>query len=128
MLSKDDLEAFEYYKTEEKLTPMGMVKDYYKTASMQPDPSLCAKLMKEEYEELRLAATLEEGAKELADLVFVLYGAALSVGIDLDEALYRVYENNKARMFWDDGKIHRNEFGKIIKNPNTPKVNLEGTY
>jgi predicted HAD superfamily Cof-like phosphohydrolase len=62
--------------------------------------------------------------KELADLVYVIYGYAYAKGWNLDEALKRVHENNVARMTQDDGTIKRREDGKIIKNPNTPKVKL----
>jgi len=55
----------------------------------------------------------------------VIYGYALARGWDLDEAVTRVHENNMARMKQDDGTIKRREDGKIIKNPNTPKVNLK---
>ena len=47
------------------------------------------------------------------------------MGWDLSEALHRVHENNLARVIQDDGTIKRREDGKIIKNPNAPKINLE---
>jgi hypothetical protein len=46
------------------------------------------------------------------------------MGWDLNEAVTRVHENNMERMTQDDGTIKRREDGKIIKNPNTPKVQL----
>jgi len=64
--------------------------------------------------------------KELSDLVYVIYGYAQSRGWDLNEAVFRVHSNNMNRMFQDDGTLKRNDAGKIIRNPNTPSVDLEG--
>ena len=63
--------------------------------------------------------------KELADLVYVIYGYANARGFDLDEAVRRVHENNMGRMYQDDGTIWRRDDGKIIKNKNYPKVSLD---
>lgn len=82
-------------------------------------------LIKEEVEEvLGVSDKFEYLLKELADLVYVTYGYAATFGMDLDEALKRVHENNMGRMYQDDGTIKRREDGKIIKNPSYPKVDL----
>jgi predicted HAD superfamily Cof-like phosphohydrolase len=65
-----------------------------------------------------------EELKELADLVYVIYGYAISLGWNLDEAVRRVHENNMGRMYQPDGTIKRREDGKILKNPEYPKVEL----
>ena len=46
-------------------------------------------------------------------------------GYDLDEAVRRVHINNMGRMLQPDGTIKRREDGKIIKNPDYPKVKLD---
>ena len=106
-------------------TPMDMVKYYYNTAGIKPDVQTAVTLVEEELEEWRWEDLFTEGdLKELADLVYVIYGYALAMGYDLDEALCRVHSNNIGRMTQPDGTIKRREDGKIIKNPDYPKVDL----
>lgn len=90
------------------------------------------KLISEEWEEVQKAVGPEEMLKEMADLVYVIYGTAATFGLDLDTALERVHENNMGRMWHTcqtcDGNskvILRREDGKILKNPDYPKVNLK---
>ena len=141
MLNSGDLEAFGYYdpRYEEEFkmqqSPQDMVEDYYHKAGIEPSPYTCADLVREEFEEWCEWAphqshgdslkVYEEELKELADLAYVVFGYAHSRGWDLMEAFRRVHQNNMERMTQDDGTIKRREDGKIIKNPNTPPVNLE---
>lgn len=112
-----------------------MVEHYYKIAGLTPDPELATSLIWEEYKEWRDEASemykcehnrysAQDELKELSDLLYVIHGYALSRGWDLEEAVCRTHANNLARMFQDDGTLKRNEQGKIVKNPNTPKVSL----
>lgn len=107
-----------------------MVQVYYDTAGIKPDPEVCETLIHEEFNEWFDEVDRKEyyntglELKELADLVYVIYGYALSKGWDLETALNRVHENNLARMFQDDGTIKRREDGKIIKNPSVPEIYL----
>ena len=106
-------------------TPMEMVKYYYKTAGITPNITTAEHLVEEEYQEWEMEKRHTEGElKELADLVYVIYGYALAMGYDLDEALCRVHSNNIGRMTQPDGTIKRRKDGKIIKNPDYPKVDL----
>lgn len=106
-------------------TPMDMVKYYYNTAGITPSAPLSSRLMAEEYAEWVEESSGTEGdLKELTDLVYVIYGYALAMGYDLDEALCRVHSNNIGRMTQSDGTIKRRKDGKIIKNPDYPKVDL----
>lgn len=106
--------------------PSEMVKEFMSVTGQTPDPDLQLKLMSEEYVEVLDAykGTVEE-LKELADLVYVIYGYAEARGYDLNEALVRVHQNNVGRCIQPDGTVHRREDGKIIKNPDYPKVQLE---
>jgi predicted HAD superfamily Cof-like phosphohydrolase len=63
-----------------------------------------------------LEGTLEEQAKEFADLVYVVYGAAVTLGIDLDKALLKVHESNMSKLV--DGKPVMRPDGKVLKGPN----------
>lgn len=55
-------------------------------------------------------------AKELADLLYVVYGTAEEFNISIEEVFKRVHESNMSKV-WDDGTVHYNEFGKVLKPP-----------
>lgn len=59
----------------------------------------------------------EDWAKELADLVIVVYGAALTFGVDLDQAVRLVHASNMSKL-GPDGKPVMREDGKVLKGPN----------
>jgi predicted HAD superfamily Cof-like phosphohydrolase len=67
----------------------------------------------------------ERLAKELADGVYVLYGCALSLGIDLDEAVRRVHDSNMSKLGPDGLPIYR-EDGKVLKGPNYFEPDMTG--
>jgi len=54
--------------------------------------------------------------KELADLLYVVYGTALAFGLPLDPAFNRVHESNMSKLV--DGKPLYREDGKVLKGPN----------
>ncbi len=175
---------WQYYNPpkEDQMSVMEMVKEFSKVLDQKPDPDLYSRLIIEEYqewlldpqsgvEELKELADLvyviygyanakgynldealsrvhasnlyphlitkeyqewlldvqteEEELKELADLVYAIYGYANAKGYNLDEALRRVHANNLGRCIQPDGSIHRREDGKIIKNKDYPKVKLD---
>lgn len=144
MISKDDLEAFGYYDSywREELDEKGnlsasqMVEEYQKVAGQEPAPRLYAHLIVEEYKEWFAEVdwagifsnageySPEKELKELSDLVYVIYGYAKARGWDLDKAVAKVHTSNMGRMFWPDGKIHRNSAGKILKNPDADPCDL----
>jgi predicted HAD superfamily Cof-like phosphohydrolase len=53
-------------------------------------------------------------AKELADLLYVVYGTAEELGIPLQEVFAAVHESNMSKV-WSDGTVHYNEIGKVLK-------------
>lgn len=63
------------------------------------------------------AAKRENILKELSDLVFVAYQFAAAFGLDLDEALARVYKSNMSKLDEQGNPIYR-EDGKVLKGPN----------
>jgi predicted HAD superfamily Cof-like phosphohydrolase len=67
---------------------------------------------------------LEDVAKELADLVYVAYGTAIALGINLDEALRRVHESNLTKLV--AGEAVRREDGKVLKGENYVAPDMEG--
>ena len=108
------------------MTPLDMVKEFAKVTGQQPTPSLYVKLVGEELEEWTKEGMRKSQGdlKELADLVYVLYGYANAMGYDLDEAVRRVHKNNIGRCVQPDGSVKRRADGKIEKNKAFPKVNL----
>lgn len=136
MLNETDLDAFGYgywssdYKTKvrvQNMTPMSMVKEFSKKTEQVPQPYLYAGLIAEEADEWRSEYQRDTGVeqlKELADLVYVIYGFANAKGWDLDEAVRRVHVNNLGRCIQPNGSVQRRADGKILKNPDYPKVDL----
>ena len=55
--------------------------------------------------------------KELSDLVFVCYQFAAAYNINLDEAMWRVFESNMSKLDEHGKPIYR-EDGKVLKGPN----------
>lgn len=135
-----DLETLKYWDPrdmEPRKTPTEMVKEYAKVSGQVPDVKLYSRLIDEEFgewgdetwratginisgEDYNPAAEL----KELADLLYVIYGYANARGWDVGEALERVHKNNMGRMYQTDGTIKRRADGKIIKWEGYSKVDL----
>lgn len=53
-------------------------------------------------------------AKELADLLYVVYGTAEELNIPLEEVFNEVHASNMSKV-WSDGTVHYNEYGKVLK-------------
>lgn len=86
------------------------------------------KLIEEEYEELWEeldawkrqeddADNLPGIIKEAADLLYVVYGLAVTFGFDLEEAFRRVHASNMSKL-GVDGKPEVRHDGKVLKGPN----------
>jgi len=54
-------------------------------------------------------------AKEMADLLYVVYGTAVTYGIDLDAVFAEVHRSNMSKLT-ADGKVLRREDGKVLKS------------
>ena len=129
MITQQDLDDMGYnYYSENKVSPstMDMVKEFSLVLDQKLSADLYVRLIEEEFDEwLDTDVCGEEDLKELADLVYVIYGYANACGFDLDEAIRRVHANNLGRCVQPDGSILRREDGKIIKNKDYPKVKLD---
>lgn len=134
----EQMSMFEYWSPDDEQqhkdhvgkSVLQMVDEYAETTKQEPDPHLYIQLIFEEFFEWedeidKLKTEPVKELKELSDLIYVIYGYALARGWDLDEAVRRVHENNMGRMYQPDGTIKRREDGKIEKNKDFPKVNLE---
>lgn len=79
------------------------------------------KLIREECSELLsaiLMGDIEEAADGMADLIYVVEGTAVSLGIDLEEVFNVVHKNNMLK------PTQKREDGKIVKpeDHNTPSI------
>lgn len=54
--------------------------------------------------------------KEMADVLYVTYGLAVGLGLDVEEAFKRVHESNMSKLD-DEGKPIYREDGKVLKGP-----------
>ena len=55
--------------------------------------------------------------KELADMLYVIYGTAVSFGLPLEQVFEEVHKSNMSKL-GEDGKPILREDGKILKGPN----------
>lgn len=91
-----------------------------------PDRStkeLRVRLIQEEFDELKEALAQENlvaVAKEMADLLYVVYGTAVSYGIDLEPVFHEVHRSNLSKV----GGYKRAD-GKWVKPPTYCPASLE---
>lgn len=118
--------------------PLGMVAEFctrmeqpvsmgWEATLEQGRLELGKRLLMEEFRELmdaladlRLSNSPEHRAafsKELADLLYVTYWQAATIGLDLNTAFKLVHVSNLSKLGLD-GKPVKNAFGKVIKGPN----------
>lgn len=86
-------------------------------------------LIKEEYFEIEKELWMLKTdpvalAKELTDLLYVVYGAGVTFGIDLDKCFAEVHRSNMSKL-GEDGKPIYREDGKVLKGPNYKPVDLK---
>lgn len=84
-------------------------------------------LVMEEANEVRTAESPEELTKELADLLYVVYGFAVTFGLPIDEVFERVHRSNMSKL-GDDGKPIYREDGKVLKGPNYQPPDLTDLF
>lgn len=70
-------------------------------------------------------AKLEELAKELADLLYVVYGTADLLGIPLEAVFRSVHESNMTKV-GPDGEVVRREDGKVLKPDSYRPADVHG--
>ena len=86
-------------------------------------------LIEEELQELKDGILLGDGtlvdvADALTDLLYVIYGAGHSFGINLDKCFEEVHNSNMSKL-GNDGKPIYREDGKILKGKNFREPNLK---
>ena len=83
-------------------------------------------LIEEELGELREALInddMVETADALADILYVVYGAAAAFGMNIDEIFEEVHDSNMSKLD-ENGKPIYSELGKVLKGPGyfEPKI------
>lgn len=86
------------------------------TCPSQGDRQLRERLVIEELQELMDAKTLVDVADALGDLLYVVYGAAVTYGIDLEPIFTEIHRSNMTKL-WGGVEVRKNEHGKVIKPP-----------
>jgi len=64
--------------------------------------------------------------KELADILYVVYGAAVTFGLPLEEVFNRVHISNMSKLV--DGKPLKRDDGKVLKGPNYQPPQLDDLF
>ena len=64
--------------------------------------------------------------KELADLLYVVYGTAITFGLPLDTVFNRVHASNMSKLV--DGKPLYRDDGKVLKGPNYQPPELDDLF
>lgn len=85
------------------------------------------KLIAEEVSEFAESVQEEDlvnAAKELADILYVVYGAGIAMGINLDQVFHDVHNSNMSKLGADGKPVYR-EDGKVVKGPNYYKPDLQ---
>jgi predicted HAD superfamily Cof-like phosphohydrolase len=65
--------------------------------------------------------------KELSDILYVVYGAAVSLGLPLEEGFKEVHRSNMSKL-GEDGKPIFREDGKVLKGPNYTEPDMEKLF
>ncbi|MEK7300148.1 MAG: MazG nucleotide pyrophosphohydrolase domain-containing protein [Nitrospirota bacterium] len=93
------------------------------TAASEETKRLRIRLIQEEFDELK--ESMAEGnlaalAKEMADLLYVVYGTAVSYGIDMDPVFREVHRSNLSKVGG-----YKREDGKWVKPPTYSPADIE---
>jgi len=107
------------------MDPQAMVEEFHRKfeIAISERPSLPedatrqlrVRLIQEEFEELQEAMAAQDlpgVAKELADLLYVVYGTAVSYGMDMDPVFREVHRSNLSKVGG-----HKRADGKWVKPP-----------
>jgi predicted HAD superfamily Cof-like phosphohydrolase len=118
-------------------SPMGMLREFHEkfgltainapTIPNEKDRKLRVELIREDFREFVEASEqldIVAAADAIADLLYVVYGAAVTWGIPADECFLEVHRSNMTKV-WSDGTVKRREDGKIMKPPTYSPAQLE---
>ncbi len=90
---------------------------------------LRARIMKEEVKEWETEAiyneTMDKRAKELADILYTVFGTIITEGLQdkIEKVFDLVHESNMSKL-GEDGKPYKRADGKVLKGPNYKEPDL----
>ena len=96
-----------------------------------PDASereLRIKLLCEEFEEYLAAEQdddIVEVADALGDMLYIIYGTAVSYGININQVFDEIHASNLSKLGSDGKPLFRKD-GKVLKGPNYFKPDIKG--
>jgi predicted HAD superfamily Cof-like phosphohydrolase len=76
-----------------------------------------------EYQDAESRCDLVEVADALADMLYIIYGTAVSYGIPIDRVFDEVHRSNMSKLN-SDGQVLRRQDGKVLKGPNYTPPNV----
>lgn len=85
------------------------------------------RLLKEEFDEYIKAEEdndLVEVADALGDMLYIIYGTAVSYGIPINEVFEEIHNSNLSKL-GEDGLPIRRDDGKVLKGPNYFRPNIK---
>jgi predicted HAD superfamily Cof-like phosphohydrolase len=110
-----------------------MVEDFHRAFDIVVNPfptavdgrtrELRLRLIQEEFDELKEAIAAEDLpsiAKEMADLLYVVYGTAVSYGLDMEPVFREVHRSNMSKVGG-----YKREDGKWVKPPTYSPARIE---
>ena len=124
------------------MTPYDMVKEFHEAFGLEINVPISTKLaylredlIQEEAMEItnEILASDEDDkpdvdkkklTKELADLMYVTIGTAVTFGLPLEEVFAEVHKSNMSKLT-ADGKVLRREDGKVLKSDQYKEPELE---
>jgi len=110
--------------TEQFNRHFGLTVNSTPTCPSAADRLLREKLILEELKELVDAKTLVDVADALGDLLYVVYGSAVTYGIDLEPVFAEIHRSNMTKL-WGGSEIRKNEYGNVIKPTTYSPANIK---
>ena len=120
------IQATNFEKAGDFMEAFGQEVRYIPIIPAVSEMALRLDLIEEEVQELRDGmgkASLLEIADALTDILYVVYGAGHTFGIDLDECYNEVHRSNMTKLGEDGRPMYRPD-GKVMKGPNYEEPNL----
>jgi len=120
------IQATNFEKAGDFMEAFGQEVRYIPIIPAVSEMALRLDLIEEEVQELREGmgkASLLEIADALTDILYVVYGAGHTFGIDLDECYNEVHRSNMTKLGEDGRPMYRPD-GKVMKGPNYEEPNL----
>ena len=114
-------------KVQEFMETFGQTVQSYPGFPERETLDLRLELIQEEVAELIAGVAkkdFENVAKELVDILYVVYGMGHSLGINLDECFAEVHRSNMSKL--EDGKVLYRPDGKVMKGKYYSPAVLEG--